>query len=44
MPNRCDLIHARSLDDPEGFWAEAANEVHWYKKWTTVLEIGRAHV
>ena len=23
----------RSLKDPAGFWGEAAEAVHWHKKW-----------
>jgi len=30
-------IYQRSLDDPEGFWAEAAEQLDWYKKWDKVL-------
>ncbi len=30
--------HARSLSDPEGFWGEIAEEIHWTKKWDTVLD------
>jgi acetyl-CoA synthetase len=26
-------MHTRSLDDPEGFWGEAASELHWFRKW-----------
>ncbi|WP_029009790.1 propionyl-CoA synthetase [Azospirillum halopraeferens] len=33
-----DAIHARSLDDPEGFWGEAAEEITWIKRWDTVLD------
>ncbi len=36
--NRYQEARARSADDPEGFWAEAAEQVHWYKKWHTVLD------
>ncbi|XP_022243888.1 acyl-CoA synthetase short-chain family member 3, mitochondrial-like, partial [Limulus polyphemus] len=25
-------------DDPESFWAEAAQEITWYKQWDTVLD------
>jgi propionyl-CoA synthetase len=32
----------RSLRDPSGFWAEAAEAVHWYKKWDTVLDNTRS--
>lgn len=38
MTNRFDDIHARSLRDPEGFWAEAAEAVHWYRRWDRVLD------
>nr|WP_322740877.1 acetate--CoA ligase [Desulfotalea psychrophila] len=32
-------IYKRSIEDPEGFWAERAEElVSWSKKWHTVLE------
>ncbi|MFC2002828.1 acetate--CoA ligase [Chloroflexota bacterium] len=30
-------IYQRSVDDPEGFWAEAAEQLDWYKKWDKVL-------
>jgi acetyl-CoA synthetase len=29
--------YRRSLDDPEGFWGEAAQQLDWYKKWDKVL-------
>ena len=28
--------------DPEGFWARAAESIHWYKKWDQVLDSARA--
>ena len=28
----------RSLRDPETFWGEAAEQVHWYRKWDKVLD------
>ena len=31
-------IYDRSLNDPEGFWADAAEDIHWYKKWEQVLD------
>ena len=30
-------IYQRSLDEPEGFWGEAAQQLDWYKKWDNVL-------
>src|SRR5579862_2260235 len=31
-------MYERSIADPEAFWAEAAEELHWFKKWDKVLE------
>jgi len=30
-------IYQRSITDPEGFWAEMAEQLDWYKKWDKVL-------
>ncbi len=30
-------IYERSIKDPEGFWAEKAKELHWFKPWNTVF-------
>lgn len=30
-------LYAKSIESPETFWAEAAEELHWFKKWDTVL-------
>ena len=38
MGARFDEIKARSHDDPEAFWAQAAEQVHWEKKWDKVLD------
>ena len=38
MGARYDEIYARSLRDPHGFWAEAAEALHWDQKWETVLD------
>ena len=35
-------IHDRSLADPEGFWAEAAEAIEWHRTWDSVLETGSA--
>ena len=31
-------MYDRSIQDPEGFWAEIAEEFHWHKKWDKVRE------
>ncbi|MGZ3582531.1 MAG: acetate--CoA ligase [Ktedonobacterales bacterium] len=31
-------VYQRAHDDPEGFWAEAANRLDWYQRWDRVLE------
>jgi len=39
---RFDEVHARSLADPDGFWAEAAREIDWDKTWDKVADDSRA--
>jgi len=37
--NSMEAYHAeyeRSIADPEAFWAEKAEEFHWFKKWDTI--------
>ncbi|MFQ5613387.1 MAG: propionyl-CoA synthetase [Anaerolineae bacterium] len=41
MPSYAET-YARSLNDPEGFWAEAAAEIDWYRRWDQVLDDSRA--
>ncbi len=31
-------LFRRSLEDPGGFWGEAAEAVHWYQRWDRVLD------
>ncbi len=33
-----DEIYKRSVQDPEGFWADIASDLHWFKKWDKVLK------
>jgi acetyl-CoA synthetase len=33
-----EQLWQRAHDDPEGFWAEQAASLSWFKKWDTVLE------
>jgi acetyl-CoA synthetase len=33
-----DRIYKRSVEDPEGFWAEIAGELEWFEPWKQVLE------
>ncbi|RRR71853.1 MAG: acetate--CoA ligase [Candidatus Viridilinea halotolerans] len=35
-------LHRRSIEDPEGFWGELAEELHWYKRWDKVLDASKA--
>ncbi len=34
-------MYRESLDNPEGFWGKAAEELHWFKKWTRVRDWNR---
>ena len=38
MSGRYADVHARSLSDPDSFWAEAAEAIHWTKRWERVLD------
>ncbi|HOA75703.1 MAG TPA: acetate--CoA ligase [Phycisphaerae bacterium] len=31
-------MYKRSIEDPEGFWAELAEGFHWHQRWTKVRE------
>jgi acetyl-CoA synthetase len=33
-----DRLYKEAKDDPEGFWAKIAQELHWFKPWDRVLE------
>ncbi len=38
MTSRYQETYARAAEDPQGFWAEAANQLHWFKPWDKVLD------
>ena len=42
MPSSHAPVYARSLEDPEGFWARAAEDLHWERRWDRVLDDSRA--
>ena len=33
-----EALYQESVEQPEKFWARAAEELHWFKKWDKVLE------
>ena len=33
-----EALYKISIKDPEGFWADAAKDLHWFKTWDKVLE------
>lgn len=33
-----ERLYKEAKDDPEGFWAKIARELHWFKTWDRVLE------
>jgi acetyl-CoA synthetase len=37
-----EALYRRSLDDPQGFWAERAGELEWFKPWDKVLDDSNA--
>jgi propionyl-CoA synthetase len=36
-----DEAYARSMQDPQGFWAAAAEDIHWDKRWDRVFDDAR---
>jgi acetyl-CoA synthetase len=36
-------IYAEAEKDTEGFWASAAEDLHWFRKWDTILEWNEPH-
>ncbi len=37
-PPQLKRMLKRALEDPEGFWGEVAEELHWFKRWNKVFE------
>jgi propionyl-CoA synthetase len=35
-------IYGCSIDDPEAFWAAAADHLYWHRPWRSVLEVGES--
>jgi propionyl-CoA synthetase len=42
MKGPSDTVYGGWLSNPEHFWAEAAEAVHWFKKWDRVLDASQA--
>ena len=38
MANPYEIAYKQSIEDPDTFWAKAAEDCHWYKKWDKVLD------
>jgi acetyl-CoA synthetase len=38
-----DLLWQRARDDPNGFWAEQAESLHWFQRWDRVLVWNEPH-
>ncbi len=38
MNQTFDAVYQQSINDPEGFWAEAASEIDWITPWKLVLD------
>ncbi len=36
-------IFDRAAKDPEAFWASVAEDLHWFKKWDTILKWNKPH-
>ncbi len=38
MTQNYQAVYQQWQNNPQGFWAEAAQEIDWYKKWDTILD------
>ena len=38
-----ERLYAEAAADPQAHWARQADELHWFKKWNTVLEWNEPH-
>ena len=38
MKNPYEIAYQQSIEDPDSFWARAAEDCHWYKRWEKVLD------
>ncbi len=38
MTGRYQEAFTRSINDPEGFWGAAAEDIDWDKRWDKVLD------
>ena len=38
-----ERMYARSVEDPEGFWGDAARELEWFAPWQRVLDESGPH-
>lgn len=38
LPPNLEHMLKRALDDPDSFWGEVAEELHWFKRWDRVFE------
>ncbi len=38
MSTPYEVAYRRSIQDPEGFWGELAEDCHWFKRWDKVLD------
>jgi propionyl-CoA synthetase len=41
MSDTYDAVYTRWKNNPQNFWAEAAEAVHWHRKWDRVLDDSR---
>jgi acetyl-CoA synthetase len=39
---QAEALRERAKNDPDGFWGEQAESLHWMKKWHTVLDWSNA--
>ena len=38
QPENYERLYRESIENPEKFWGDVASELHWFKKWDSVLD------
>ncbi len=37
-PGELEALYKKAEEDPEGYWEERAEDIHWFKRWDKVLD------
>ena len=38
LPSHLQWMRKRAIEDPEGFWGDVAEQIHWFERWEKVFD------